>query len=173
MSRKNYVTKNGVIYKTPDDDRSYFDLLKDPRWQKKRLEIFQRDEFMCQECFSPDKTLHVHHIKYVGKFPWDTPDLYLVTLCDKCHADEERVKKIDLLSELDDCGLTRESVHRIIQYIAFKVKKYTPEYRSPFWALHNEVLRNIVVTEELDELSDYVTKGIVPPIKQYANGEAA
>jgi 5-methylcytosine-specific restriction endonuclease McrA len=28
----------------------YSEKLRDPRWQKKRLEIFQRDNFICQNC---------------------------------------------------------------------------------------------------------------------------
>lgn len=60
----------------------------DPRWQKKRLEIMQRDEFTCQCCGSDDKTLHVHHRKYrkEAEGPWDYEDDHLVTYCDDCHA---------------------------------------------------------------------------------------
>ena len=67
----------------------YSEKLKDPRWQKKRLEIFERDKWTCQICGDIDKTLHVHHIKYIyGKNPWDVPDYYLLTLCEECHEEE-------------------------------------------------------------------------------------
>lgn len=47
--------------RTRDQRRSeYLEKLKDPRWQKRRLEIFQRDEFTCQVCFDTESTLHVH-----------------------------------------------------------------------------------------------------------------
>lgn len=56
-----------------------------PLWQKKRLEILERDNFTCYACGSKDKTLHVHHVLYCGK-PWNTPNEYMQTLCEDCHA---------------------------------------------------------------------------------------
>jgi hypothetical protein len=65
---------------------TYSEKLKDPRWQKKRLEILNRDKFACQDCFETTKTLHVHHLDYEqGADPWDYPDNYLITLCEDCH----------------------------------------------------------------------------------------
>ena len=64
---------------------TYSDKLKDPRWQKKRLEILNRDNFCCQQCFDSESTLHVHHRRYLGKDPWDIPSEYLITLCQDCH----------------------------------------------------------------------------------------
>lgn len=53
----------------------YAEKLKDPRWQKKRLEILERDKWMCRGCCETQKTLHVHHIFYVhGLEPWDVPN---------------------------------------------------------------------------------------------------
>lgn len=68
---------------------TYSDKLRDPRWQKKRLEILQRDEWCCQICFDSKSTLNVHHRYYVsGHEPWDYPTELLVTLCETCHQDE-------------------------------------------------------------------------------------
>ena len=65
---------------------SYSEKLKDPRWQKKRLEILNRDHFTCTNCEETTKTLHVHHILYhSGKDPWDYPESDLETLCVDCH----------------------------------------------------------------------------------------
>ena len=70
----------------------YLQKLKDPRWQKKRLEIFERDEFTCQFCQSPDNTLHVHHRLYLkGSDPWDYNADDLVTLCESCHDDVRKL----------------------------------------------------------------------------------
>lgn len=72
--------------------KSYSDKLKDPRWQRKRLEIFQRDDFTCQAtaCHSKHKTLHVHHLIYSkGKDPWDIDNKCLLTLCEDCHNELE------------------------------------------------------------------------------------
>lgn len=73
---------------------SYSEKLKDPRWQKKRLEILGRDNFTCKSCGSQENTLHVHHFTYQkGKEPWDYPDNNFITLCEFCHADEEQFIK--------------------------------------------------------------------------------
>ena len=80
---------------------AYVEKLKDPRWQKKRLEILQRDEFTCQQCFNTEMCLHVHHRIYQrGKEPWDYSDSLLVTLCEECHyAEAESMREsMELLS---------------------------------------------------------------------------
>jgi hypothetical protein len=65
---------------------SYGELLRDPRWQRKRLEIMQRDGFGCAECRSATRTLNVHHRYYEkGRAPWEYPDAAFVTLCEDCH----------------------------------------------------------------------------------------
>lgn len=67
----------------------YFESLKDPRWQRKRLEIFQRDGFACCFCGDTETTLHVHHLAYwPGIEPWEYPEDWLRTVCAPCH--EER-----------------------------------------------------------------------------------
>jgi hypothetical protein len=64
----------------------YAEKLRDPRWQKKRLEVFERDEWTCQDCTAINQPLHIHHKYYeYGKDPWDYPLDALVTLCDSCH----------------------------------------------------------------------------------------
>ena len=72
---------------------NYSDKLKDPRWQKKRLEILNRDRFTCLACGDTKNTLHVHHCYYVSKRePWDYPNESLLTFCAKCHkgVDEDK-----------------------------------------------------------------------------------
>lgn len=71
---------------------SYFKKLLDPRWQKKRLEILNRDNFTCQQCNSVEKTLHIHHLRY-GKDPWDIDEDFLITLCEDCHDKETEIDK--------------------------------------------------------------------------------
>lgn len=64
----------------------YFEKLKDPRWQAKRLRIMDRDKFTCRSCGETAKPLHVHHSRYdKGRDPWDYSDCDLVTLCAGCH----------------------------------------------------------------------------------------
>jgi hypothetical protein len=64
---------------------NYQEKLLDPRWQKKRLEVFQRAGFKCESCGRTDRTLHVHHLIYSKGEPWEAPDHTLESLCDKCH----------------------------------------------------------------------------------------
>jgi len=65
---------------------SYSEKLKDPRWQRKRLEIMDRDSWQCRHCESKEKTLNVHHIYYhKGAAPWEYENEMLLTLCEKCH----------------------------------------------------------------------------------------
>lgn len=83
---------------------NYSEKLKDPRWQKKRLEILERDEWNCQICHDSESTLVVHHRRYLpGVEPWDYTDALLVTLCEDCH-ESERVERYgneqDLISIL-------------------------------------------------------------------------
>ena len=64
---------------------TYSEKLKDPRWQRKRTEILNRDGFKCRDCGADDKTLHVHHCFYERGEPWKTRDGLLLTLCKDCH----------------------------------------------------------------------------------------
>jgi len=89
---------NGINLTKPCK-KSYNELLKSPHWQRKRLEIMERDDFQCQCCLSMDKTLAVHHMWYKNnKMPWEYPLDALITLCDDCHKEiHEQIKK-DVLS---------------------------------------------------------------------------
>jgi hypothetical protein len=73
--------------------KTYSEKLRDPKWQKKRLEVLQRDEFCCQLCNDKETELHIHHIFYIkGKNPWEYNDSDLVTYCKYCHLIVERYK---------------------------------------------------------------------------------
>jgi hypothetical protein len=86
---------------------AYLEKLRDPRWQKKRLLILERDQFCCRSCSDPDSTLHVHHHYYTGCDPWDIPDDALITLCEECHEEEGRFGALErqlLVRELQHHG---------------------------------------------------------------------
>ena len=73
----------------------YADQIKDPRWQKKRLEILKRDEFTCQQCGNKELTLHVHHKHYnKGAKIWEYENWELTTLCENCHSEKHNKKEI-------------------------------------------------------------------------------
>jgi hypothetical protein len=68
---------------------TYAEKLKSPKWQKKRLEILERDKFTCCHCDDTEKNLQVHHKYYTkNSDPWDYPNDALITLCEDCHERE-------------------------------------------------------------------------------------
>lgn len=122
------------------------ELYKDPRWQKKRLEIFQRDKFTCQFCQSKIKTLTVHHLEYHGNAkPWDYKDKELITVCEDCHIQETKYRKIyetTLIKILKKYKFSVDDIKRICQLFLsmqknkrfdielFKFISYNEEYRK-------------------------------------------
>lgn len=79
--------------------KSYYEKLKDPRWQRKRLEVLDREKFTCQGCGDSQNTLHVHHGFYRrGCDPWEYPDSSLHVLCEGCH--EVIQERLDIAHEV-------------------------------------------------------------------------
>jgi hypothetical protein len=127
---------------------SYMELLKDPRWQKKRLSIFERDEWTCQRCFDSEYTLVVHHMIYIqDKMPWDYPDEYLITLCIDCHEEEGNVFKLmkkelmQFLASERYLSTDISELYLAVKYLA-KNFRYPAEVQMGFltWVLSNEKL---------------------------------
>jgi hypothetical protein len=74
---------------------TYSEKLKDPRWQKKRLEILEASGWKCNgHCQNekPNPTLHVHHRIYLrGLNPWEYEPWAYHVLCDECHGVEQEI----------------------------------------------------------------------------------
>lgn len=90
----------------------YAEKLKDPRWQRKRLEVFRRADFACEYCGVKDKPLSAHHTNYrKGLAPWDYTLSELLCLCDACHGKWHSEKAC-----LDACyaQLSPENQHDIL-----------------------------------------------------------
>ncbi len=87
----------------------YSTKLRDPRWQKLRLQVLERDEWTCQLCCDSESTLHVHHKTYQrGKEPWEYELDNFLTLCESCHEEESKSRQEMeqlLLGELRRAGL--------------------------------------------------------------------
>ena len=66
--------------------KSYWQKLQDPRWQKLRLKAMEAANFSCEICGNNETTLNVHHKEY---FKWHEPYDYnigqLSVLCEDCH----------------------------------------------------------------------------------------
>ena len=106
---------------------AYSEQFKDPRWQKKRLKILERDNFTCQECGDKKNTLHIHHKYYLpNKKAWEYPDTALFTLCESCHELEQLIKKKHesaLIKSLYDVGFLSSDIGSIASgFNNFKLK---------------------------------------------------
>lgn len=65
---------------------TYFEKLKDPRWQKRRLQLLEAAGWACEECGVKEKELHVHHGCYGrGVEPWEYANVTMHVLCVECH----------------------------------------------------------------------------------------
>jgi hypothetical protein len=91
--------------------------LRDPRWQKKRLQLLESANWKCQDggcrrwlhqhaehLIDPPPgdppSLEIHHLYYErGRDPWDYPDDAFLVLCDECH-DKRSVVERKLKREL-------------------------------------------------------------------------
>lgn len=74
---------------------SYSDKLKDPRWRKRRCEIFEAKGSNCTDCgcSGDDEPLQVHHLHYLrGKEPWEYGDDYLIPVCNSCHYNRQTIE---------------------------------------------------------------------------------
>jgi hypothetical protein len=107
------------------EKKTYSEKLKVPRWQKKRLEIFNRDKWTCRQCGEKENTLYVHHLKYsCGKEPWDIDNDLLITLCESCHEIETLYRKdvendlLELLKELNLLLIDVESFTNVIRSLS-------------------------------------------------------
>lgn len=87
-----------------------------PEWQRKRLEVFQRDNFKCCNCNSTTRQLEVHHVDYVNDWKtWKYPMDMLVTLCRDCHEKEQARPRHEttLLHSMRWKGFTADDMLRL------------------------------------------------------------
>lgn len=88
--------------KNNQEKTTYWEKLKDPRWQKKRLEVLKIYNFTCNACGDTESTLHIHHPFYKKNTdPWDYDYRQLMCLCEKCHKEaHDHEAKFDELANL-------------------------------------------------------------------------
>lgn len=103
------------MVKTKADGRTYCEKLRDPRWQRRRLQVLEQCGFECTNCGDSTSELHVHHVAYRrGADPWDYGDDELTTLCANCHQLEEASRK--LASERIGKEVTWRAVAYLIEH---------------------------------------------------------
>lgn len=89
--------------KDSTNNSKFTDQYKHPNWQKKRLEILERDEFTCRDCGDTESTLHVHHIMYIyGRDIWDYDNAFYITVCDSCHKYIHGTSSADFINNLNE-----------------------------------------------------------------------
>ena len=92
---------------------TYWEQLRDPRWQRKRLEVMERANFTCEQCGDKASTLNVHHMAYLkGRRPWEYEQCQLVCLCETCHwATEKSINTARCLLSLMDQKRRDEAIN--------------------------------------------------------------
>ena len=98
----------------------YKEQIKSPKWQKRRLEIMQKDNFTCQLCGDTESMLNVHHLTYhKDKKIWEYEDWELITLCENCHK-EEHSSIDDVINEIESIksrGVTMQEIKAALNSI--------------------------------------------------------
>jgi hypothetical protein len=118
------------------------DHYKDSRWQKKRLEIMERDNWTCRSCGASGEgvTLNVHHAYYKsGNKPWEYPQQDLVTWCEDCHK-ERHILNPDLLTAIS--YLKKEQYQGLIYML------YVAGMQEVFRLFHTNRPDEVCVSEE-------------------------
>ena len=96
--------------------KTYKEKLLDPRWQRLRLEVMQRDNFTCQYCGDTERTLNIHHLSYnINGNPWDIDDFALICICEDCHYVEYICERLE--------PLMYETINEIFCYSLFEINK--------------------------------------------------
>ncbi len=121
--------------------KEYWQLLRDPRWQRKRLEVMERDNFACMECGDKGQTLNVHHCYYErGLMPWEYSAAVLKTLCEPCH---EKVSEYIQLIKKAIGTLPLEYLKRVAEDVRFVLTVQVPQKPTPATEKILEELRQV------------------------------
>lgn len=82
--------------------KTYSEKLRDPRWQKMRLEVLEAKGWICEKCRDTTTEFHIHHIEYSSTGnPWDADPELLCVLCKHCHSVIEDLKGIFLYDDVE------------------------------------------------------------------------
>lgn len=126
--------------------------LAHPDWQKKRLEILQRDNFQCKDCNSKEKELHIHHIYYLPNTePQNYPDKAYITLCHECHQrEEDKLKELDsgILMRLRRCGGDAWTIGYLIEQIEKLSKNFSIDNACPIFYVGDNIQEYNSCTKE-------------------------
>lgn len=166
--------------------KSYSAKLRDPRWQRKRLELLHSARWKCDECSSEERELNVHHYWYEsGKDPWDYPRKCYAVLCDICHNAwhasklhcDKSIAGLNLL-QLDQvhgliAGLKCAVEHEDYEFGRHSDTMFIASFVRGFWAPHGYqkgLLDECLLQASRGEpfLFSSVVSGVIPDRAEYA-----
>jgi hypothetical protein len=152
----------------------YAEQRRDPRWQRKRLEVMSRDDFRCVDCRNERRTLNVHHLRYRdGAAPWEYELHELVTLCELCHvarhAASGRQPAISRRGPVRG-SLVRQAIARLVLYPAIAAEVSSDE-RAGLDA--SEEAGVALLRELLDNLREQPAQISAQVIQRWAGREGA
>ena len=173
--------------------KSYSELLRSPMWQKKRLEIMERDGFTCQYCGREDRELQIHHrVYHKGAKPWEYDDSELITLCNQCHEVETEEKRElytlfqDICSLSRKCGFSEQLLSSMFTRICGELEMISED--EPFESQRNSVIEDafygtqlfhdgkilydkgiISSCEKMDGIKKYMSEFYAKFIEMYGN----
>lgn len=139
---------------------TYHQKLLSPKWQKKRLEILNRDKWACQICGDDENTLHVHHRVYKpGCEPWEYDAKLLVTLCSSCHQSESEFLKFSpthLSNSFLEAGFFAGDFISIIEGLNEIKLQHAPEVVMSVygWALSSPEIQTYLIDAFFKNISD-------------------
>jgi hypothetical protein len=143
-------------------EKTYYQKLQDPRWQKLRLEAMQKADFCCESCFDSKSTLNVHHKDYIkGREPWEYGLTQLSVLCETCHKEHhsktDPIRFLSTMLTLDGGPWDRHRIAFIIAgYLKIDFKLFCDklEYEENDWAISMHKLGKKLEEVEIDFLKD-------------------
>jgi hypothetical protein len=100
----------------------YQRLLRDPRWQKRRLEVLNMAEWKCEDCGDGKESLEIHHCAYrADTDPWEYGDNLLMCLCMRCHRKRQESER-DFRVEIGK--ITRKVPLKCLEMVMGEILKY-------------------------------------------------
>jgi hypothetical protein len=132
---KEYRQRESVKRKSPQSNNEFWDAYKHPLWQKKRLEIMQRDGFRCVSCDSEEDILNVHHtVPYrKGAKPWEYENKELTTLCENCHKEISEIVEYAKAVIMNSCYCIDTATE--IKNIMTEIRGMNPAGLNSVWKI--------------------------------------
>ena len=123
--------------------KTYAEKLKDPRWQKKRLEVLGDANFTCEVCHDNESPLHVHHKFYLkNREIWEYDREQLACLCESCHTNQHeedaRLKELISCIPIAGPGNKDEIFYLLCGFLGFDDVEFKFDYQKRLYDCGNE-----------------------------------